>query len=249
MNPTDDNLPPADDVQFDLLADGELPESDRRRLLESLDDRPGGWRRCALALLEAQSLRDGLAWTRQQAVAEAPRPKRPPHTRASGRNRLWGGLPGTIAAMAASFLLALGLGLVFRDLWRATPSAGPAPGEIAAATPAERPAPKPARKDDDRPPSTAPSRPGDDWQLVSLPVSGGTESIRVPARARDHVDEESLRGFAPTIPRELIEALQRGGHELHWSRRLLPFRMEDGKQLVVPCEEVEVRYVGNPTYH
>jgi hypothetical protein len=40
---------------LDLLVDGELPEGQRRGLLSSLDHKPDGWRRCALAFLEAQT--------------------------------------------------------------------------------------------------------------------------------------------------------------------------------------------------
>src|SRR5262245_7197050 len=44
-----------DDVLFDRLVDGELSADERRHFLTSLDDRPDGWRRCAIAFLEAQS--------------------------------------------------------------------------------------------------------------------------------------------------------------------------------------------------
>ena len=43
-----------DDTRFDRLVDDELSEEERRELLGRLDDEPGGWRRCALAFLEAQ---------------------------------------------------------------------------------------------------------------------------------------------------------------------------------------------------
>ena len=45
-----------DDIRFDRLVDGELSAEEYRTLLAALDDEPGGWRRCALAFLEAQSL-------------------------------------------------------------------------------------------------------------------------------------------------------------------------------------------------
>jgi len=41
--------------QLYRLADGELPADERRRLLRQLDERPDGWRRCALAFLENQA--------------------------------------------------------------------------------------------------------------------------------------------------------------------------------------------------
>ncbi len=49
-----------DDILLDRLVDGELPADERRALLQSLDSRPDGWRRCALAFLEAQSWRSEL---------------------------------------------------------------------------------------------------------------------------------------------------------------------------------------------
>ena len=53
MNTNLDNMP-LDDSRFDRLVDGELSEAERRELLAGLDSEPGGWRRCALAFLEAQ---------------------------------------------------------------------------------------------------------------------------------------------------------------------------------------------------
>ena len=67
MNPKDGvKLSGEDDRQFDLLVDGELGEEDRRALLGRLDGEPGGWRRCALAFLEAQ------AWKREFATLLRP---------------------------------------------------------------------------------------------------------------------------------------------------------------------------------
>src|SRR3990172_4689745 len=48
-------MEPNDDILFDRLVDGELSPGERRELLASLDGRPDGWRRCALAFLEAQA--------------------------------------------------------------------------------------------------------------------------------------------------------------------------------------------------
>jgi hypothetical protein len=52
------NLP--DDRLFDRLVDGELPDAERRLLLQRLEAEPDGWRRCALAFLEAQAWRQSL---------------------------------------------------------------------------------------------------------------------------------------------------------------------------------------------
>jgi len=106
-----------DNARFDLLADGELSEAQRRELLGGLDDEPGGWRCCALALLESQEWKRQIGAIVRQAGPDAAG-KRP-----LGRSRR--GPDGkTLAAMAVCFLVALFLGLVIRDL-----STGPAPAE------------------------------------------------------------------------------------------------------------------------
>jgi len=242
MNPIDDNLHAPDDERFDLLADGELPEPERRRLLSELDHVPGGWRRCALALLEAQSWKEGLRSIRPESPAQS-RGARP-----IGRTGFPGARFGTLVAMAASFTIALGVGVTFQDVWRPGSELGPSPVEIAGGP--QQPEPSAPKAVEPEMP-TAPSAPDDAWRLVSVPVGmgpDGTESIQVPARPRDRIDEQWMDRFAPTIPAELLEALKRQGRELRWSRQLVPFRMEDGQQLVVPLEQVELHYVGNPVY-
>jgi hypothetical protein len=46
--------------QIDRLVDDELPDRERSALLVRLEAEPDGWRRCALAFLEAQSWRETL---------------------------------------------------------------------------------------------------------------------------------------------------------------------------------------------
>jgi len=71
MNPTNENIFCEDDRRFDLLVDGEMSESQRRELLAGLDDQPDGWRRCALAFLDAQCWRDELGSMVHEAVEPA----------------------------------------------------------------------------------------------------------------------------------------------------------------------------------
>ena len=70
MSDFDENIHPATpERQFDLLVDGELSEADRRALLLQLEHEPDGWRRCALAFLEAQCWKAELGQIAPPAAA------------------------------------------------------------------------------------------------------------------------------------------------------------------------------------
>ena len=64
MNTSDDS------IAIDRLIDGELDEHERRELLLRLDTMPDGWRRCALAFLEAREFaHSARVWTCEHAPA------------------------------------------------------------------------------------------------------------------------------------------------------------------------------------
>ncbi len=65
-----------DDLQLDMLVDGELSEEERREVLLRLDSEPDGWRRCALAFLEAQSWREAMRSVSDESAAAAPGSRR-----------------------------------------------------------------------------------------------------------------------------------------------------------------------------
>lgn len=233
MNPTDDKLPAIDDRQFDLLVDAELTEAERRELLTSLDEVPDGWRRCALAFLEAQSWREELSPIRRQEASK-PRPRR------SLRRWVPSGPWATALAMAASFLVALVLGLMVRDVDQPASRIAEGLGESAAVPHGLASVELPQLGPADAP-----------WQIVTLPVSSGPEGaprlIQLPATESSDIDT-SLEAFPAAVPDELLQALERSGHRIQRQRRLFPFSMEDGRQLVVPVDQIEVRYVDNPAY-
>ena len=117
----------ADNLSFDRLVDGELGEVERRELLVRLESEPGGWRRCALKFLESQCWKEAIGGE-TRSVSEVPETLTRIVTRsvseapetlaeiASEAPRIaspaarWAGRFGTLAAMAASFFVALSLG-------------------------------------------------------------------------------------------------------------------------------------------
>ena len=250
MKPIDDNLHD-DDRQFDLLVDDELSDQQRRELLSGLDDEPGGWRRCALAFIEAQSwgkdLRSVLyksvgreGNTRAVAASSAPVPIR----RASVFRRL-----PTWLAMAASFFLALVSVWWLRDAWRSGPAAlRPPVDNIAESRVTERSdgEPHPPQGFESKLPEAASGA----WKMVTLTgpegPEGPTGSVRLPAIERDSLDEAWLSRFPAAMSDDVLQALERAGHRVRRHRELVPFEMQDGRRLVVPVDQVEVHYVGNP---
>src|SRR4029079_16724183 len=103
------------DDRLERLVDGELAADEYRALLASLDDEPGGWRRCALAFLENQALAGELGAIRSKLdlssnsdqVAPTEKHERVRRT----RQQIWRQMP-VLLAMAASFLAAFALGVV-----------------------------------------------------------------------------------------------------------------------------------------
>jgi hypothetical protein len=88
-------------LQLDRLVDGELGEAERASLLGALDREPDGWKRCAMAFLEAQAWREAAAGGGMRLTPPAP-PARSPVLR-------------QLVAIAAVVAVAFCVGFVSRD--------------------------------------------------------------------------------------------------------------------------------------
>jgi hypothetical protein len=256
-----------DNLQFDLLVDGELNEEDRHRLLTRLDGEPDGWRRCALAFLEAQCWKHALCVLGEDAVdtgkvgatgslsasADTTRADKlpvaptstvaPPLPVAPSPGR-WRWRPNrvvTALAMAASFLVAMWLGTVVRDVWQGHRGV---PGGSASPQVAQQNEPQPFTN-----PGPLPDGP---WRMVTVSApsvgTGPNASFSLPAVERDSIDDQWLGSLPPAIPENVRQALSRAGHEVQQRRALVPIPLNDGRRLIVPVDEVDVNYVGNPSY-
>jgi len=101
-------------ILLDRLVDGELSGSERRQLLESFDTRPEGWRRCALAFLEAQSWRDEIGPLARDSGSETSASERRVSDFSPIRKSPWATGVSWLA-IAACLLLAFGLGRIERQ--------------------------------------------------------------------------------------------------------------------------------------
>jgi hypothetical protein len=95
----------------------------------------------------------------------------------------------------------------------------------------------------------APSVPGR-WRTVTVaegPADAGA-SVRLPAIERDNIDPRWLGSLPPAMPEEVLRAFNRTGHQVEQHRELVPVSLQDGRQFVVPVDQVEIHYAGNRTY-
>ena len=240
-----------EDRDIDLLVDGELSDERRRKLLADLDVKPGGWRRCALAFLEDQCWRQTVGSATEDTKRQPTAPLSSPEHKTVERQRRRPGAvaraTGVLMAMAASFFFALGLGSM---IWNADqsghlggPSGGSQQAAMFGATPTN---PQDGQLVHDK----EIVLPGQ-YQTVTITdkrPDGTKRSIQLPAVVQSNIDEALLRELPSAIPPELVQAFQKAGHDVHQTRRLVPFRMNDGRRLVVPVDQLDVHYVSTPYY-
>lgn len=229
-----------DPVLLDRLVDGELAETERRKLLLSLDRQPSGWRQCALAFLEAQCWRDLLGVARDEAAPVDPPSPAPENAAAAPAESVELAVPAAanltlarrklprhwlwIGEMAASFLIAFSLGLWIRGgLSTTTVRSG---GPMAAA------------------PSAINTGETRTVEVFAEGAGGQVEKMQVPL-----VDNSRLGWWqsqpAATVPDDVRRAVERAGGQIRQERKYFPVQLPDGRRALMPIDQIDVVPVGN----
>jgi hypothetical protein len=214
-----------EDLLLERLVDGELTDAEYRRLLAHLDQRPDGWRRCAMAFLEDQ------AWGRE--LSGARRQLDEPVVKASPKSRIrsaWN-FGGILAmACAASFLLAYFVAtsvMQFQNsrvvptsdlLTNAAPRGKSAPGQSAA-----------SNLENVNPPLGAYEIAGD----------GSSNQIQMPILAADDPRARLLMNEHASMPLEVMRDLQQSGYQVNRQRQWAVGE-DAGNSVMVPIEELEI---------
>ncbi len=229
------------DYLIDLLVDGELRGTARRDVLAALDEEPDAWRRCALAFLEERELRDGIG--RLARGDDTGKPAVVPEN--SGRHTVripgWARTAAAAAFLAAAFML----GALFSG-----PTAGmstepehndavAAGGNTDTAHPAEHKSPPvdTATAKEDRPAEQEGARPA--WELVT-----GKDTRPLPILEADRVDETLFASLPDPIPASVIRSLKERGHAVRRQRELMPCRLDDGTELLMPVDSYDIKPAG-----
>jgi hypothetical protein len=225
-----------DDTVFDRMVDGELLAAERRRLLASLDDQPGGWRRCALAFLEAQSWREGLGeLVREPLPTQAADEKLSMAPTESAREQRRRGV--VWLAIAAGLLAAFTLGLRWRSGEQvAGNNVAPTDRSIAKVVP------PPASK------SPTAQAAADALTLWVRDDAGKAQPLRVPLVDAGTLDQQLGLQFQSGLPSDVRSQLQDRGFQVQSKRRYAPFWLENGRPMIVPVEDTRIVPVSQSVY-
>jgi hypothetical protein len=79
-------------------------------------------------------------------------------------------------------------------------------------------------------------------------LTGNNEPLQLPAVERDRLDDEFFNAVPNPLPDDILQALKRTGNDVRMRRELVPMLLPDGRRLIVPVDQVEVRYEGNQSY-
>ena len=206
---------------LDRLVDGEIANEERRELLRRLESEPDGWRRCALAFLEAQAWWDSLA-----DVAASPEGKSPATQQYITPNgdvgqSLRSGNSHVVRLVASLIALSACLTVAFATGWilHKKPAEAPANHLVANAQPSDAPAVRPAASDQASASATVASQ--------QLPPAG-----KEPATPLD----------------ALVKKWEQRGYRAERQERLVPMETKDGRKVTVPVQEFRFQYMGGRTY-
>jgi hypothetical protein len=157
-------------------------------------------------------------------------------------------------AVAASFALAFALGAAVRSWLFFPPRPGARDGIELAHDSASRGTTPPKRLTQPQHHTAQPERPANDlvqhgageqaraWgkvRIVSQRPDGQPEVIELPVYEGTSL-EEHLARVQNYFPQDYLEQLRRAGYEVTRQAELIPFDLEDGRQLIVPSQRIEV---------
>jgi hypothetical protein len=248
---------PGLDRFIDQIVDGALTPAELRAAVDRLEREPDGWKRCALSFLEAQCWRVSLRTMGESEKSHAARATLSvPSVDGIGTGRRW--ILGPIAAgiIAVSFVLGW-YGHGARSL------SGPQSVTVVQST-SERKAPagdsqsggvRPVTASVSQKAQLAPWQPGRDGSVPTvhqvltwagqLPAGAGNNQSGVPILASAGTYAEWLRHQPPPITEYEQVALNRQGYQVDQRRGLVTKILPDGRRMMIPIDQVQIRYTGN----
>jgi hypothetical protein len=228
------------ELEIQRLVDGELGLADHQALLRRLELSPGAWRRVALAFVEDRVWRTACREEDAAGASDTDAPGvrvTPVRTAAAARPRK---TPRTTwwPAIVASLLIGVGVGLIADGL-RRDPDAvvannhgqpGSATGEGQAAGDGQANGTR-----------WETARPVLNVELAADAI-GQDQSVEVPVYDPAEVRGDLWRSN-DMVPERVREFLSRSGYRVEEARRVYTIPLDDGRQIAIPVDSVDVRYV------
>ena len=266
MNERFESISPIEPWLIDRLVDGELTDAEELALLAALEIQPDGWRRCALAFLEARTWKNELAAVTSAAVTSAavtPAAVTPAAVMRRDSARV-NGAPVVLSSpaadhtsaevprvsatsgqwtraftIAASIGLAFALGIVARGYW--VTSDRPMHGQLAANADEHGVGTSGMAAS-----GTSRTNPGDTQPTVTMTLMDNRGDIErqleIPVVEADSLDPRFFKRPPSAIPQNLVSALRRSGYTVEEQRLFVPVVLDDGRQAIIPLDQAEVRF-------
>jgi hypothetical protein len=254
-----DAFPPIDDGFIDRIVDGALTTAELRTAVERLDRDPGGWKRCAVAFLEAQCLREALRLPDEPARIAISDRSLPASLLAAPPKRhrpQW--LRSALAAGVLVVSFALGwLGHATRPGSSTRTASSQQPGPMVAHKTSEIDTRSEKAREIQTTPSAisdlrpltggrAPRKPTPRITTVArLRFGRENAQAEVPIVAGPGIDEQWLRCQPPPVSEVDRAIFEHHGYQVDQRRRLLTTITADGRRVAVPVDQVLIRYTGN----
>jgi hypothetical protein len=233
---------------FDRLVDGELSQAEEQAILAALDARPDGWRRCALAFLQARAWKDGLGTLTPKfhrkanatLVDEMPTmPSRAaPHMVRNHNIRL--------LTVAASLGIAFFLGIFVNSRWMNS-------GNLASDQRAAAADNHGNRQGDATTPGSDSNVDGSDVHVAAKPTvtmalvdnqGDVAQQFQIPLIEAEQLNPRWLARHPAAVSRKEVELLEDRGYRVDQERFYVPIRLEDGRQAIVSFDRAAVKYDG-----
>jgi hypothetical protein len=246
---------------IDQVVDGGLTPEQLRMVIGVLDKAEDGWKRCALAFVEAQTWAEVFR-DFDEGMPIKGSPANPPRVTSPRGTRS----PSTVTTAVRSQrwigdALAAGIAIVAFSLgWLAHGSRKNEGNEQALKSPAvvmatESPVEAEAHAGND-PHSDSPELDShSEFPADRIPTlrevarlrigTGDPTSPEVPILTGPAIDERWLMEQPPPISGHGLAIWQRQGYQLDQHRRVLAVPLGDGRQAAVPIDQVQLRYVGH----
>lgn len=249
-----------DPILLDRLVDGEMTELEERAFIARLKEAPDGWKRCALAFLEARcwqrtarQISDSSASGQKSAQGThgsfpaaqppvTPRPRKRPQW-----PMRWAG----VLALSALFVAAFTAGICIPTPWRQSgPHSARQPATSTQLADRKKPAAhEQARPTEDRHSLVERQPPAASQELLLgnlTLVDDSGHKFDIPVYDWNEQVAERLMYHSQALSPEFFEHLKR--HRVRSHQSYLPVKLQDGRQVVVPVQKLEIVPVGGAAY-